>query len=75
MLQVLTSVLDLHLACGLRDLRCKLLKELRVLLDLLHPLAEVELIELDTTLDTFKGVAIYQHVPGMILLRRHGLVQ
>ena len=45
-----------------------------MLLDLLHPLAEVELIELDASLDTFKGVAIHQHVPCMILLRRHGLV-
>lgn len=45
-----------------------------MLLDLLHPLAEVELIELDASLDTFKGVAIHQHVACMILLRRHGLV-
>ena len=74
MLQVLAGVLDLHLACGIRYLRRKLLEKLRVLLDLLYPLAEVELIELDTALDTFKGVAIHQHVPCMILLRRHGLV-
>jgi hypothetical protein len=53
MLQVLRGVLDLHLACGLRDLRCKLLDEARVLLELLHPLAEVKLIELDAALDTF----------------------
>ena len=76
MLQVLTCVLYLHLACLIRDLRCKLLKKPRVLLDLLHPLAGVELIELDTAtaaLDTFSGVAIHQHVPCMILFRRHGL--
>jgi hypothetical protein len=74
MLQVLAGVLDLHLACLIRDLWCKLLEVLRVLLDLLHPLAEVELIELDASLDTFKGVAIHQHVPCMIFLRCHGLV-
>ena len=53
MLQVLAGVLDLHLLCGLRDLRCKLLNEARVLLNLLHPLAEVELIELNAALNTF----------------------
>jgi hypothetical protein len=53
MLQVLAGVFDLHLACGLRYLRCKLLNESRVLLDLLHPLAEVKLIELNAALDTF----------------------
>jgi hypothetical protein len=53
MLQILAGVLDLHLACGLRDLRFKLLNEARVLLNLLHLLVEVELIELDAALDTF----------------------